>query len=124
MQRITKGALAGVVATMAMTMAMRRLHLLLGDKRRHSVPPREIIDRMGASAGEKRARTTTLAAHFGFGALVEPRADRPSRITLGADKAYGPEDFVNELRFRNFASCNGAGQKWIGTASSLWRPCA
>src|SRR4026209_1052764 len=30
--------------------------------------------------------------------MIEPRADRPSAITLGADKAYDAEDFVNELR--------------------------
>jgi transposase len=30
--------------------------------------------------------------------MVEPRADRPVRITLGADKGYDAEDFVNELR--------------------------
>lgn len=30
--------------------------------------------------------------------MIEPRADRPGRITLGADKAYDTEDFVNELR--------------------------
>ena len=30
--------------------------------------------------------------------MVEPRADRPRRITLGADKGYDTEDFVNELR--------------------------
>ena len=30
--------------------------------------------------------------------MVEPRADRPCTITLGADKAYDAEDFVNELR--------------------------
>lgn len=30
--------------------------------------------------------------------MVEPLADRPRRITLGADKAYDTEDFVNELR--------------------------
>ena len=30
--------------------------------------------------------------------LIEPRADRPCTITLGADKAYDAEDFVNELR--------------------------
>lgn len=30
--------------------------------------------------------------------MIEPRADRPRRITLGADKAYDTEDFVNELR--------------------------
>jgi transposase len=30
--------------------------------------------------------------------MIEPRADRPAAITLGADKAYDAEDFVNELR--------------------------
>ena len=30
--------------------------------------------------------------------MIEPRADRPCTITLGADKAYDAEDFVNELR--------------------------
>jgi transposase len=30
--------------------------------------------------------------------MIEPRADRPQSITLGADKAYDAEDFVNELR--------------------------
>lgn len=30
--------------------------------------------------------------------MVEPRAGRPRAITLGADKAYDTQDFVNELR--------------------------
>lgn len=30
--------------------------------------------------------------------MIEPFADRPRRITLGADKGYDTEDFVNELR--------------------------
>ena len=34
-------------------------------------------------------------------AMIEPRADRPRGITLGADKAYDAEDFVNELRSMN-----------------------
>jgi transposase len=34
-------------------------------------------------------------------AMIEPRADRPVRITLGADKGYDAEDFVNELRSMN-----------------------
>ena len=33
--------------------------------------------------------------------MIEPRADRPTPITLGADKAYDVEDFVNELRSMN-----------------------
>jgi transposase len=31
-------------------------------------------------------------------AMIEPHADRAQPITLGADKAYDAEDFVNELR--------------------------
>jgi transposase len=34
-------------------------------------------------------------------AMIELRADRPGRITLGADKGYDTEDFVNELRSMN-----------------------
>jgi IS5 family transposase len=34
-------------------------------------------------------------------AMIEGRADRPVRITLGADKGYDAEDFVNELRAMN-----------------------
>ena len=30
--------------------------------------------------------------------MIEPRADWPRAITLGADKAYDTQDFVNELR--------------------------
>jgi hypothetical protein len=30
--------------------------------------------------------------------MIETRADRPTAITVGADKAYDTEDFVNELR--------------------------
>lgn len=30
--------------------------------------------------------------------MIEPRAERPRAITLGADKAYDAQDFVNELR--------------------------
>jgi transposase len=30
--------------------------------------------------------------------MIEPHADRPAAITLGADKGYDAQDFVNELR--------------------------
>ena len=33
--------------------------------------------------------------------MIEPRADRPTAITLGADKAYDTQDFVSELRSMN-----------------------
>jgi transposase len=34
-------------------------------------------------------------------AMIEPRAGRSRAVTLGADKAYDAEDFVNELRAMN-----------------------
>lgn len=34
-------------------------------------------------------------------AMIEPRADRPVALTLGADKGYDAADFVNELRTMN-----------------------
>jgi transposase len=33
--------------------------------------------------------------------MIEPRADKPGRVTLAADKGYDAEDFVNELRAMN-----------------------
>ena len=33
--------------------------------------------------------------------MIEPHADRPRRITLGADKGFDAQDFVNELRSMN-----------------------
>jgi transposase len=33
--------------------------------------------------------------------MIEPRADRPRAVSLGADKAYDAEDFVNELKAMN-----------------------
>jgi len=33
--------------------------------------------------------------------MIEPRADRPRRVTLAADKGYDAQDFVNELRAMN-----------------------
>ena len=35
--------------------------------------------------------------------MIEPRADRATRVTLGADKGYDAQDFVNELRTMNVA---------------------
>ena len=34
-------------------------------------------------------------------AMIEPLADRPTSVTLGADKGYDARVFVNELRAMN-----------------------
>lgn len=53
-----------------------------------------IVDACLTPAGGHAERIAALA-------MIEPRADRPRAITLGADKAYDAEDFVNELRSMN-----------------------
>jgi len=48
-----------------------------------------------------RAITTRASGHaerLAALALIEPHADRPQPVTLGADKAYDTADFVMELR--------------------------
>lgn len=72
MKRLVLGAIAGTVATMAMTMAMRRLHHRLPDPERYPLPPREIIESIaravpGARLGSILADATVLA-HFAYGA--------------------------------------------------------
>jgi len=53
-----------------------------------------IVDGCVTQASGHAERTAALA-------MIEKRADRPGRITLGADKGYDAEDFVNELRSMN-----------------------
>ena len=51
--------------------------------------------------------------------MIEPRADRPTAITLGADKAYDAEDFVNELRSMNVTAhvAQNPPHPWEGRAA-------
>ena len=65
--RLAIGAIAGFVATMAMTSAMRRLHRALPARERYPLPPREITDRV-LSPPAGIAPDLTLAAHFAYGA--------------------------------------------------------
>jgi hypothetical protein len=68
--RALLGVLAGVAATMTMTATMRRLHAVLPDDERYPLPPREIVDRSVPAVDERRARSRTMLAHFGFGGLT------------------------------------------------------
>jgi uncharacterized membrane protein YagU involved in acid resistance len=72
--RLVVGAIAGFVGTMAMTMAMRRLHRRLPAKERYPLTPREIVD-----SGAKQVRLplpseatkdVTAIAHFAYGAAT------------------------------------------------------
>lgn len=70
------GAVAGVVATAAMTLAAQALFRRLPKAERYPLPPRELTERVAGWAGvrgrlgEPGLKATTLASHFGFGAAA------------------------------------------------------
>ena len=55
-------------------------------------------NRSGLLVGTCLTRADGHAERVAALALIEPYADRPRSITLGTDKGYDAEDFVNELR--------------------------
>src|SRR5690554_433413 len=69
MSRALHGAIAGVCATMAMTMVMRLLGQHLDREDRYPLPPREITQ-VALRADGHKAAMLTLLAHFGFGAFA------------------------------------------------------
>ena len=87
--RLIIGGIAGFVATMAMTSAMRRMHSRLPAKERYPLTPREITDRAVAPP-PATAPDVTLAAHFAYGAgcgallaAANPRLGRFSGALAG-----------------------------------------
>ncbi len=64
------GAIAGFVATAAMTSAMARLHRKLPARERYPLPPREITERMVDGANDPLVRNGAMAAHFVYGAAT------------------------------------------------------
>jgi uncharacterized membrane protein YagU involved in acid resistance len=72
--RLVVGAIAGFVGTMAMTMAMRRLHRRLPARERYPLTPREIVDSGAKQAGVKlpgeAAKDAAAMAHFAYGAAT------------------------------------------------------
>jgi uncharacterized membrane protein YagU involved in acid resistance len=72
--RLVIGAIAGFVGTMAMTMAMRRLHRRLPPRERYPLPPREIVDsgakQISVPLPSEAAKDVSTAAHFAYGALT------------------------------------------------------
>ena len=58
-------------------------------------------NRNGLVVDARLTRADGHAERIAALAMIEPHADRPRRITLGADKGYDAEDFVNELRSMN-----------------------
>ena len=65
--RLAIGGIAGFVATMAMTSAMRHLHRRLPRRERYPLTPREIVD-SALDPPASIAPDLTLALHFAYGA--------------------------------------------------------
>lgn len=82
--RIIFGAVAGLCATMAMTMAMRRLHAMLPPSGRYPLPPSEILVSVRGSANNNVHSTRTVLAHFLYGGLSG------ALYPLVRNKLYGP----------------------------------
>ena len=82
--RLVIGGIAGFVATMAMTSAMRQLHKRLPGKERYQLPPREIVDQLLDPAAAA-APDLTLLAHFAYGAacgaLIAAANSRIDRVS-------------------------------------------
>lgn len=72
--RLLIGGIAGLVGTMAMTAAMRRLHRRLPAEERYPLTPREIVDsgskQVGLPLAGEVAKDVTTAAHFAYGVAM------------------------------------------------------
>jgi uncharacterized membrane protein YagU involved in acid resistance len=90
--RLLLGALAGLVGTAAMTVAMRALHRRLPADERYPLPPREIVQEVlpghaEIDMSEDHRQSLTMAAHFGYGAAtgaLYAAARPPGNPGLGA----------------------------------------
>lgn len=74
---IVNGGLAGLFATVPMTLAMLAMHRRLPPGERYPLPPREITVKVAHRAGaadqlhnEERRTAATYMAHFAFGAAA------------------------------------------------------
>lgn len=74
MRDCTRGALAGLLATVPMTLVMTLLFRRLPARQQYPLPPVLITGALAARAGKPLAGpalgTATLAAHFGYGAAT------------------------------------------------------
>ncbi len=89
--RLIVGAVAGIVGTMAMTSAMRRLHARLPREQRYPLTPREIVDSAAPALADEAAKDVTTAAHFAYGAAcgallaaANPRPGKAAGAAAGA----------------------------------------
>jgi len=76
MNALIKGGIAGLAATIPMTLAMKALHSLLPTDEQYPLPPRLIVENAAEKleVEENRAETEkyalTLVSHFAYGAAT------------------------------------------------------
>lgn len=76
MNALINGAVAGLAATVPMTVAMAAMHKALPDRERYPLPPRQIVENVTDKAGlgdeleESHETALTYVSHFGYGAAA------------------------------------------------------
>jgi hypothetical protein len=74
MDRILLGALAGLAATVPMTLAMKLMHEQLPREEQYPLPPRQVMEGMAEKTGvnehldEDEREAATWVSHFAYGA--------------------------------------------------------
>lgn len=68
--RLIAGAIGGIVGTVAMTAAMRRLHSRLPAAEQYPLPPREITERLLPFLTDEETKDASLLSHVAFGAVA------------------------------------------------------
>lgn len=138
--RLVIGGIAGFVATMAMTSAMKRLHAKLPKKERYPLPPREITDAI-LDPPKEAAPDLTIAAHFAYGAacgaLIAAANPRPGKIGgamaggavwivsyMGWLPGFGVLAPATEHPLRRNLAMLGAHVTWGATAAQAMRELA
>lgn len=98
MHKLVRGAIAGTIATLPMTLAMISLFKKLPRSQRYPLPPRLIIESVTKRAQVRDALDNTaltgatLATHFAYGAATGalfPYLERQHGYRLGIGAAYG-----------------------------------
>jgi uncharacterized membrane protein YagU involved in acid resistance len=138
--RLVIGGIAGFVATMAMTSAMRHLSARLPRRERYPLPPREIVD-AALDPPAAAAPDITLLAHFaygaGCGALIAAAHPRIGRVAgsiagggiwlasyMGWIPAFGVLKPATRHPARRNAVMLGAHLVWGWTAAEAMRELA
>lgn len=83
------GAIGGIVGTVAMTAAMRRLSKALPARDCYPLPPREITERLVPASDEATNEDRTVLAHVGFGAVAGALMTAAFRPRSGSGSLFG-----------------------------------